>query len=405
MSWKSIQQVAAVLGAAAITTALLQACNPPPPPGKKTVDRPECPSDFIVVPSDTGRATTTTVIAGSGPISLVPEFHDCQRFTDSARTRFGSMIAIFASYRLDTVPDPVPPPPNAPPVAVSVVGSDRAAATILNYDEPYPPLHIARGFNCLYMFTVNGLWQAAIVSATSDSACVHPMGTAGGAPLAVSVVTLSKGQTPPPVARWDWDATAGEHYIGIRCGTRWCEVSDPARGPLQSSAKYAGSPLVAVKGWYDEQYLAVAPASGGGLVPGGVLATIFPVGDLAKNTLDDFKEWRQVALVSLSDDSPEYLAKFNFRKGPAPLGNSEVWMCRGTLSACGIPSSAPVNTCDNTADLWWAKIVSGDAKTTYRCVIRRTHTGVDIPGAARWRWKVQDEGMWVRCPAGCCEVT
>jgi hypothetical protein len=27
-----------------------------------------------------------------------------------------------------------------------------------------------------------------------------------------------------------------------------------------------------------------------------------------------------------------------------------------------------------------------------------------IPAVVRWRWKPNDETMWVACPAGCCEV-
>ena len=27
-----------------------------------------------------------------------------------------------------------------------------------------------------------------------------------------------------------------------------------------------------------------------------------------------------------------------------------------------------------------------------------------VPGTARWRWRVDDEGMWMRCRNGCCEI-
>lgn len=89
--------------------------------------------------------------------------------------------------------------------------------------------------------------------------------------------------------------------------------------------------------------------------------------------------------------------------GPAPLGQSAISLCRGDAKDC-LPATATVNECANQSDPWWARIVSG-SDTRFRCVIRRTHPGVSIPGAARWRWKVEDEGGWVRCPNGCCEIT
>ena len=400
MFTNSLQRFIGVLGSMGLAVAVL-GCPGGSSPAVTAAGRPECPADVILVPADSG-FYTTTVIAASGPISLVPEFHDCQRFTDSARTVYGSMIAIFARNALETVPDPVPGAPSTTS-HVLLAGSEQASATILNYDMPYQPLRIEKGINCLYLFSANAVWQARIVPVKSDQACLQPMDPAGpGADLRVDVMTASPGAEIPPVARWDWDVEVGQHYIGIRCGTRWCEVYSPSQPRLKSSASYQGSRQVAAKGWYDEQYLAVQ--QGPDLVPGVALGTIFPVGDLAAAVVENFeKVWVQVALVSLSTASVEYKEKFNFVAGPAPLGQSAISLCRGDAKAC-LPAAATVNECDNQSDPWWAKIVSG-ADTRFRCVIRRTHPGVSIPGAARWRWKVEDEGGWVRCPDGCCEIT
>ena len=382
-------------------TLVVVSCKPTSPPPGTAGARPECPAEVILVPSDSG-LYSTTVIAASGPISLVPEFHDCQRFTDSARTGYGSMVAIFARNALETIPDPVPGAPSTTS-HILLAGSEQASATILNYDLPYQPLRIEKGISCLYLYSLNAVWQARIVPVKSDQACLQPMDPAGpGADLRVDVLAGAPGIDIPPVARWDWDVAVGQHYIGIRCGTRWCEVYNPSQPSLKSSASYQGSRLVAAKGWYDEQYLAVP--QGPDLVPGAALGTIFPVGDLAGAVEANFdKIWRQVALVSLSSASAEYKAKFNFVVGPAPHGQSAISLCRGDVQSC-LPAAATVNECDNQSDPWWAKIVSG-AETRYRCVIRRQHPGVSIPGAARWRWKVEDEGGWVRCPNGCCEIT
>jgi len=399
MSDNRVRRWAALFISAIVAGGAL-ACPPPVPP---VAARPECPRDSIFVPGDTG-LYSTHVIAASGPISMVPEYHDCQRFVNEKENAFGSLIAIFASSGLDSVADP-PPGPYSTTNVVITNRDNKAAATILNYDEPYEPLRIEKGINCLYLFTTNGVWNARIFSATSDQACLDPFpGNNGGRPLAVYVDGSAKDI--PAVARWDWDSRQREHYIGIRCGTQWCEVYNPSRPALLSSDHYTGPPMVRIKGLYDEQNLAISTSAGPDvLVPGGVKGTIFPVGDLVANTERQFDStWKQVAMVSLSGPSPKYKDKFNFIAGPAPAGNSTVWLCRGDSKACQIPSTSEINNCDNSGDQWFAKIVSGPG-TKYRCVIRRQHTGVPIPGAVRWRWKNTDDDMWVRCPTGCCEIT
>lgn len=399
MSCKGLYRPLAIpLGAIAVTLGLF-GCHPS---GPQVAGRPECPTDVIVLPSDTGYVTTTE-LAAPGPISLVPEYHDCQRFVNPEKTTYGPLVAIFATYKLDTVPDPVVP---QQPTRALLGGTERAAATILNYNDPYEPLSIEHGINCLYMVTSNGIWRAHIVKVWSDSACVRPMSeNAGGADLNVTVLAGPRGDSVPPVARWDWDPIVRKHYIGIRCGSQWCEVYDLSQPTLNSSPHYAGSIQAAVKGWYDEQYLAVRSVGGNGLAPGGVLATIIPVANLADFTVANFDTtWQKVAVVSLSDDSPKYHDKFNFVRAAPPAGKSEVWLCKGDPAACGISNAQVPASCPNKDDPWWGKIVA-DGTTRYRCVIRRTHPGISIPGAVRWRWQVDDEDMWIRCPEGCCEMT
>ena len=384
------------------------------PPGGTNIPvtlRPECPRDSIVIKTDTGYKVLGS-IAGSGPISMVPEYHDCQRMIKNDMKGFGPMIAVFARYGLDTMPNPPQSPAPVRPTArvdTTSFAAEQAAATILNYDEPYDPLHIESGFNCLYVYAVGSKWNAHIVKVSSDSACLKPFSkTMPGFDLKVTLAAIPNVKQVPPVARWDWDKEAHENYIGMRCGNSWCEISSPSHPTLVSSDHYTGSPMQEVKGWYDEQYLAIPKTAPNDLVPGTVKATIFPVGDLSANTLTTFdKAWKEVAIVSLSEASPQYLAKFNFVAGPAPAAQTHIWFCNGTAEGCQIPNGQ-VPTCKDmpvkSDPPWWAKIVSGTV-VKYHCVVRRTHPGVSIPGATRWRWKLLDEGIWVACPEGCCEVT
>jgi hypothetical protein len=404
MSRTATRQLATCLGAVVLTLALVE-CNPTLPPSPPVVARPECPVDSILIPRDSGY-TVTTVIPASGPISLVPEYHDCQRMLSSNKSAYGSLIAVFARSGLDSIPDP--PAVRGTLNRVVYFAAEQAAATILNYDGPYDPLHIESGINCLYLYAINGKWAAHIIKTGDEHDCLKPLSSfTGGTDLKVNVIG---DKDVPPVARWDWDDRHREQYIGIRCGTQWCEVYNPSNPALASSARYVGPPKVSVKGWYDEQVLAVnGPSTGPILVPGGVVGTIFPIGDLAQNPESVFTTWKPVARVSLAAPSPAYLAKFSFVVGPPPDAKSVVSLCMGTRDACHVPSTANVTPCNQGGDPWWARIESGtDANSTivgYHCVIRRKHSGVSIPGVVRWRWQTTDDDMWIRCPVGCCQVT
>jgi hypothetical protein len=46
---------------------------------------------------------TNAQLSPAGPITNIPEFHDCQRFVSNTGTTFDSLFAIFASFRLDSV--------------------------------------------------------------------------------------------------------------------------------------------------------------------------------------------------------------------------------------------------------------------------------------------------------------
>jgi len=46
---------------------------------------------------------TNGELSPAGPITNIPEFHDCQRFVSNPGASFDSLFAIFASFRLDSV--------------------------------------------------------------------------------------------------------------------------------------------------------------------------------------------------------------------------------------------------------------------------------------------------------------
>ena len=420
-------------GLAAFQSMCTTSSDTIPPPTQKVLQwRFECPDEEVAIQGfDTTGGGSTLVdtihqIPLSEPIANIPEYHDCQRFIDSSGV-YGSVYAIFAAFLLDTVSG----------------GMTTPVATIYTPDGTYPSLGIMPGFNCLYLSKGADTWAAIMVPAgqgKQHSECTTP--PAGpGTPLEVkeqqiNSTTIFESGDFPPAARWDWDTVHTRQYIGIRCGPAWCEVGAPGFTP---SAGYSG-PLLTfdlitdlplppnatervqrIKGWYDDQVLALPGGTGpsqvhGYLFPNPVLDTL----NWREDVLTRYKDrgWLHVAWAVMDTD----YAKWNLKKG-----KNKISFCYGsaTPNSCDVPagpqdpgSSVPLNSCtedpSNNALRWWAKTESSTG-VTYTCVRRMNHLaqlqalsslkpGVDyrIPGAARWKFLTSDESTWMSCPTGCC---
>jgi hypothetical protein len=167
-----------------------------------------------------------------------------------------------------------------------------------------------------------------------------------------------------------------------------------------------------VGAWYDEQVL--AEASGGSLSPSGIVGTIVPNPDLGRYEKGAFLgTWLPTAEVWLTEDNTfagtsgtnPYSNSFHFEI-TASLGEpNRVSMCEegpGPGQECeGLPTD--VRPCGDGA--WWAR-VEGAGRTDgplYRCIKRCPYDFV-VPGTVRWSWDARDEGIWMRCENGCCEL-
>lgn len=419
------------------------------------VVRFSCPGDPVVVDivdSRTGAILRTeTGLAISEPITEIPEFHDCQRFV--VQDHYDSLYAIFASFRLDSLPMKWA---NDSGIAIVNGGSYGIvpAATIYSHGGTYDALGIKPGFNCLFLFRKfnDARWSAKMVpwGGSTDPNCgdrrYDPLSTG-------TLLVVNSGTSPsfgpkdyPPVARWDWDATHQQHYIGIACGPAWCEVG---KADFQSSVAYnlpepawdklagrAADPLAAashrvykVKGWYDAQPLATWPT---GTVTVNTLPTPGPVrGFLIPHPLLDsinnaatvsaYRSWSHVADAVIEGD---------YQKWNLTNGQNEIWFCYGTILNCQITDALPrvagtstqLTDCpldpEHADQRWWAKVVSASGVTKYACVQRRDHSKelahykqlhpsqveIRIPGAARWHWLPNDESQWISCEQGCCTI-
>ena len=422
--------------------AVLNGCHQPPPLTPPQVSLPECPqsgmwSPFFTAlygslpPNRTNPPTPGATIGMPGQLSLpglqtdVPEFNDCQKFValEGGRARFISLFAIFARARLDSL--------GLDSLALSA-GGIVPVGEVYAFDSSYAPLGIRPGFNCLelYLAAGSGLSAAMIPVGLDEAKCLTPQPVNAGKVLAVTKLyakNVGVAADYPPVARWDWDAKDSTQYIGIQCALAWCEIHDPNTG-FESSKSYSGEPtapaavrrVVEVKGWYDEQRLALP--SGSAPLVGDFTATFIPdphLGDDhgAPDTSRYNGQWVTVATAAVNGDPKVYKKKLNLIPGgiptlgppskrpPAPA--STVYLCYSGTAAtnpCFGSGLVPPSCKGGVAATWWARIQAVDGSKAYYCVIRREHPGVVIPGIVRWRWTVNDDTMWIRCLDGCCEV-
>ena len=235
-------------------------------------------------------------------------------------------------------------------------------------------------------------------------------------------------QDYPPVARWEWDVGVNTQVIGFRCLDGWCEVGelghDPETGPdltgtMGGIAGLSGSPVLKVKGWYDEQRL--SPTKSGWWKPGkgplSVVGTIVPVPGLDQLDVKSFHHLaayrvrqfectiggiRQRAALRPNDSgrqchydfvlygrlgaqsTPHGWVQRHFRK--APTGRE---MCRGSYRL-----DHPLVGQDRPGRQNRPQILVHRPPTRAR---RRS-----VPGTARWRWLADDETTWGRCGGACC---
>ena len=153
--------------------------------------------------------------------------------------------------------------------------------------------------------------------------------------------------------------------------------------------------MIGVKGWYDQQVLAIMGGDGR-LTPSGVTGTIIPhpALDRADLTNEHFREWKPAAYIYL--DAP-----YKGKRLPLPQGLTEFDLCFGTVGECGI-DPVPTACAGVAGEAWWGRLRPEGGEPEYRCLRHDATTKVIPAGSARWRWLEDDETTWVRCVEGCC---
>ena len=316
-----------------------------------------------------------------------PEDHDCQRLIVMTGTSvsLGPLLGIFD--RRDQ-------------------GGPGADAMIVNQlRRPYDPLGVVAGyaFSCIYIDNVQTGMNVRVIAVTRASDCRQgsPGTNPPTKPLWVEV--RDRGYTAndyPLAARWDTDKQQRWNYIGLACGNKWCEIGP--QGTDFSDDDQGSDYRVAIKGWYDRQRLSVAtPTTPPQL--SNVIGTVRPraaAGDLDETHYNS--TWLEVAAVKLAPATGVGIV--TYLKLGIDGDTADVALCRGASGSC--PGTSGTTSCPTSSDPWWARITVPGKSPVYRCVDREDHSNHKgkMRGTARWAWKDDDEGIWIRCAKGCCQV-
>jgi hypothetical protein len=273
-----------------------------------------------------------------------------------------------------------------------------------NIPSTYGRLGLGTGYNCMYIQHTH--WPSPSLSLKSSwDIAMGPIDATGFCSGGIAKVLARRSEQPLdpadsyPVAARFMEAPNLEPTLGVRCGNVWCiagakgggDVLPPAFSGLSgigSSSRWA------VKGWFDDQTLAIN--SGSGLAPFMRLAVV-PNDNLGTYDVAHFVSggWTEVATIIVP-------------KG-ASLGKY------GT-SGHGFGLAEGKNTLFIHADdkgggvyVWSGRIVNASFPAGHvygKEVHWEDHRSVGIPidGTARWHWSETDEELWVRCDVGCCLV-
>jgi hypothetical protein len=291
-----------------------------------------------------------------------------------------------------------------------------AFAVIVSWGGEYSDLGIRPNFNCLYLYDSAALKALMLPVGHEPKRCEHPIDPTNIDATHLSVrATTRPGLTLPdypPVARWASDPRSGAMFISLVCGAAWCEVGRKDKLAGFASTQYVStSPdpaerrVMEVRGWYDEQPLAVIV--NGKPVPSHAVATMVPHRDLDSYTEESFVtgHWLPAVHIVVRGALSKYQQKLNLEASTDLANANEGFLCKGISKDC-IPQGRlrEVAQCANeTQPRMFGKIVSVLGKTRYFCVNRSFHqVKKKIPGTVRWAWFDDDEGGWWRCPNSCC---
>lgn len=284
---------------------------------------------------------------------------------------------------------------------VGSVWVDTTSGAVLS--DSYTELQLAPGFSCVFLSNSAGWYAYVTTAAAGPNPCPTPSAPPS-ARLKVYAVdppaNLGPGDHTPPTARFHEGKRGGNNrpFMGLKCGAQWCMLL-PQTGDstvLPHKGHRPGKKKWEVHGWHDVQHLMVLdPANKPRISPH--LASVVPDSALDNFTIEDNFDSGYVHVATVrfkAKPKGTYETKWGFRKG-----DNEVFL----------KYDASIGWTGQVRNYW---MIFGVVVYTWThdMVIRRhphatSPATSNPPGAARFLWDdALDEGLWVRCDAGCCKV-
>jgi hypothetical protein len=331
------------------------------------------------------------------------EYHDEQRLWGGIDD-LGPVVRIYASSLLGQIPDHRMFDGQWINVAIIAVEMETGATLPM-----YARLGLTASNVCLYASHVtespgpHGVYEA-VVSLPGPSGCVPSVVTRPtGTTLDVAVEKRGGPATDyPAVARFVESAGGGTRF-GFRCGDRWCSAGIGAMKPdLHDGVQGQGSgPRWAIRGWSDEQVLSIPDPTTSSKLAAGMPASIIPADNLGTLRVAAFRNtYRQVASIYLDPRLPVP------QKYVTGLGGSST--DEGYGLGPGFNDIELKVTGTGTSEVWTARITHRrTGRSVERKVIRTDHSTYGITSVvatARFRWRKDDEEIWIACDVGCCLI-
>lgn len=239
-----------------------------------------------------------------------------------------------------------------------------------------------------------GVWTGSLVNVANSSEII---------PLQVARKQYTNPK-PPPTTRFMRNA-AGEVGIGVQCADGWCILSRDEWVEPTSKVNCTGMPATCgVPGFSDEQELAkcwsaiycLSPVS----IPGldflersQVVGGFYPIDTLARVTDAGLEQGYATVAYARSVTGV-------YKKGRVRIRDATVATATFQLRMNGMDGDHP------RYNLRVISVSDGGVPDTseYAKVDLKPHPEIFDHGTARWAWNPRDEGLWIRCPAGCCQV-
>lgn len=315
----------------------------------------------------------------------LPEAGDEQRLDDGSGQQLGPVAFIFPSpfangftRRSQIAVHPAP----GLLVAVVVVRGNPGDPV----PQTYANLQLQTGVNCIWLFAPGpnpgNTYQVFVTSTPSGSPCnrSNPRG-----PLFVDERHIGgfAHADYPPSPRFD-EIPPNQPVLGFKCLNAWCEAGPSAFTQHPPPASVSGKEGK-IKGWFDEQYLAERV---GGVWTKRMRAAVFPVPNLDRLDRSDFAVYRRVAWLYIFD--------------PIPAGSKYASWGMGV----GANHKNKVELKFDAASSKWSVRITpqGGTPITWTEVEEMPHLDVPIPGTVRFRFTVEDDGIWVPCGQSCCRA-